>query len=94
MQNEDCGPEKASQIALRICSREVGEEVNIACDFSESGYLQVSMPFGRDLLLVKRSRFTDDFSAFQIGERQELVLIKSPPGNISPPEGLFCQFFS
>ena len=54
----------------------------------------MSMPFGRDLLLVKRSRFPDDFSAFQIGERQELVLIKSPPGNISPPEGLFCQFFS
>lgn len=39
------------------------EEVSIARDFSE-GYLQVSMHFGRDLLLVKRSKFTDDFSAF------------------------------
>lgn len=64
VQNEDCGPERASPIALRICSREVGEEVSIARDFSEGGYLHVSMHFGRDLLLVKRSKFTDDFSAF------------------------------
>ena len=49
--------ETASQIALRICSIEAGEEVGIACDFSEGGYPQVSMPFGRDLLLVKWSRY-------------------------------------
>ena len=29
--------ETASQIALRICSIEAGEEVGIACDFSEGG---------------------------------------------------------
>ena len=57
VQNVDCGPETASQKALRICSIEAGEEVGIACDFSEGGYPQVSMRFGRDLLLVKRSRY-------------------------------------
>lgn len=61
--------EAASQIILKNCSKEVGGEVSIICDFSEGGYMQSGTHFGRGLLLVLRSRcllerLDNDFSAF------------------------------
>ena len=44
--------EVALQIALRNCSKEVGDEVSVR----EGGYLKWSLDFGRRLLLVTGSR--------------------------------------
>ena len=44
--------EVAFQIAVRNCSKEVGEEVRVR----EGGYLKWSLNFGRRLLLVTGSR--------------------------------------
>ena len=44
--------ETASRIALRNCSEDVGGKLSMIYYFSEEGYMQSSINFGRGLLLV------------------------------------------
>ena len=55
--------EKAPQIALRNCSKEVVEEEQYSCDLGEAGIQAIKHTFWRCLLPFERDILDNDFSA-------------------------------